>query len=92
MNFSKTLLLLFTILLFNQHLFAQKKRKVKPVFFGKIQGAFLVDNFIADLNTSFTYINLGIRKITGKKVREIGIESYYYNQEHTNWRQSWYTS
>lgn len=82
MNYSKIILLFLSLFIINNNLFAQKKRKIKPVFYGKIQGGFLYDNFIGKAKTSFNYINLGIRKKTGKKVREIGLESFYYSQKH----------
>lgn len=62
---------------------AQKKRKrVKPVYYGKLQGGYMVDKFIPKGYAGFNYLNLGLRKVTGKKVRESGFEAFYYKEVH----------
>ena len=66
----------------NNDLCAQRKRKIKPVYHGKLQGGYQVDKFIPRGYAGFTYLNLGIRKVTGEKIRETGIETFYYNEIH----------
>jgi len=57
---------------------AQKKRKIKPVFYGKIQGGYLVDKVIPEGYSGYNYLNLGIRKVVGDKISEWGLETFYY--------------
>ena len=73
----------FLLLSFPTELHAQKKRKkIKPIYYGKIQGGFLIDKYISKGNIGFTYFNLGSRKITGEKIQETGLASFYYRQRH----------
>jgi len=78
-----TLILFFSIVFCSvnsQTLHAQekKRKKIKPVYHGKLQGGYLIDKVIPEGASSFTYFNFGIRKVTGEKVTESGIETFYY--------------
>jgi hypothetical protein len=78
MNYNKVFWLIICCSIFATNLVGQRKgKKIKPIYFGKIQGAFLSNHFIPNGFSNFNYGNISIRKITGKKIREIGIESFY---------------
>lgn len=57
------------------------QRKVKPIYYGKIQGAYVIDKFIPEGYAGFNYFNLGVRKMTGDKLREFGIATFYYQED-----------
>lgn len=78
MNHNKVFWLIICCSIFATNLVGQRKgKKIKPIYFGKIQGAFLSNHFISKGFSNFNYGNISIRKVTGKKVREIGLESFY---------------
>lgn len=76
-------LIVFFPLFIIKPLQAQTKRnKGKTVYYGKLQGAYMVDKLIPKGYGGFNYINLGLRKVTGKKIREYGLEAFYYQKVH----------
>lgn len=58
-----------------------QKRKIKPIYYGKIQGAYIVDEFLPKGHAGFNYLNVGVRKMTGDKLREFGIATFYYQED-----------
>lgn len=64
----------------NNTLFSQekKRKKIKPVYHGKLQGGYFIDKVVPKGASEFTYLNFGIRKVTGEKMVERGIETFYY--------------
>ena len=78
--------LVFTILLVCGVLinsYGQKPRKkIKPVYYGKVLGGFFQDKIIPNGFSGYNYLNLGIRKERGNKIKEVGIESYYFQLDH----------
>lgn len=80
-NFLLILISLFCLMPTQELLAQKKKKKAKPYYLGKIQSGFLIDKFIPKGYAGFTYLNLGIRKVTGEKIQESGFETFYYQKD-----------